>query len=201
MRDLFEFDDEKRFISDDEVVYQVTNNLNTAKKVGKLLRDNENVTIEEIIEELSPARRNLALSVIELYKRIQGRRQNLTQIRNSDEIYKYMYNEMADLEVEECWVILLNQAAKIIRKVRISRGGLASTQVDVRVILKEALKVNATSLILTHNHPSGNIHPSGDDDRLTDSLFKAAKTMNIRMLDHVIVTDGAYYSYADEGRI
>ena len=201
MKDLFEFDDEKRFISDDEVVYQVTNNLNTAKKVGKLLRDKENVTIEEIIEELSPARRNLALSVIELYKRIQGRKQNLIQIRNSEQIYQHMYHDMADLEVEECWVILLNQAAKVIRKVRISRGGLASTQVDIRVVLKEALKVNATSLILTHNHPSGNIHPSGDDDRLTDSLFKAAKTMNIRLLDHVIVADGAYYSYADEGRI
>ena len=201
MKDLFDFDAEKRFISDDEVIYQVTNNLKTAAKVGKILRDNENVTIEEVVEELSPARRNLALSVIELYKRIQGRKQNLTQIRNSEQIYKYMYKDMADLEVEECWVILLNQAAKVIRKVRISKGGLASTQVDIRVVLKEALKVSATSLISTHNHPSGNIHPSGDDDRLTQSLYQAAKTINIRMLDHVIVADGAYYSYADEGRI
>lgn len=123
------------------------------------------------------------------------------QIRNSEHIYKYFYPLMCDLSIEECWVMLLNQAAKIIQAVKISAGGLASTQVDIRCILREALLKRATSIILCHNHPSGNIHPSGDDDRLTQSLFQAAKVMNIRMLDHVIVTDGAYYSYADEGRI
>lgn len=123
------------------------------------------------------------------------------QIRNSEHIYKYFYPLMCDLSTEECWVMLLNQAAKIIQAVKISSGGLASTQVDIRCILREALLKRATSIILCHNHPSGNIHPSGDDDRLTQSLYQAAKVMNIRMLDHVIVTDGAYYSYADEGRI
>ena len=199
MKDLFE--DEKRFISDAEVVYQVTNNIKTAEKVEKIIRENQYISIEEICEELSPARRNLALSIIELYKRLQGHRDAVKTIRNSDNIYQYMYPSMADLKVEECWCIYLNQAANIIRKVRISQGGIASTQVDIRVILKHALLLQATSLILVHNHPSGNIHPSADDDRLTDSLFKASKTMNIRMLDHVVFTDSGYYSYADEGRI
>lgn len=108
---------------------------------------------------------------------------------------------MADLKVEECWVIFLNQGARIIRKQRISVGELASTQADVRVILREALAYNATSVILCHNHPSGNIRPSQDDDRLTHSLQEAGRIMNIRLLDHVIVTDGNHYSYGDEGRL
>lgn len=199
MKDLFE--EEKRFISDSEVVYQVTNNLVTAAKVEKIMRENEYISIEEVINELSPARKQLALSVIELYKRLNEKKHDLQQIRNSEHIYQLMYRDLADLHVEECWAIFLNQAAKVIRKTRISSGGLASTQVDIRVILKEALKVEATSLILVHNHPSGNIHPSGDDDRLTKSLHDSAKILNIRMLDHVVITQGAYYSYADEGRL
>ena len=96
---------------------------------------------------------------------------------------------------------LLNQASKVIDTVRISRGGLASTQVDVRCILREALLKRATAFVLCHNHPSGNRTPSTDDDRLTQSVAVASKTMNIRLLDHLIVTDGGYYSYADEGRL
>ena len=91
----------------------------------------------------------------------------------------------------------LNQAARII----LSVGRLASTQVDVRVILHEALSCNAVSMILCHNHPSGNFQPSKDDDRLTHALLEAGRIMNIRLLDHVIVTDGSYYSYGDEGRL
>lgn len=123
------------------------------------------------------------------------------QIRCSEDIYKYFHPVMCDLPIEECWVMLLNQASKIIDVIKISQGGLASTQVDVRCILREALLKRATSLIMSHNHPSGNIRPSADDDRLTQALFQASKVMNIRMLDHVIISDGQYYSYADEGRI
>lgn len=112
-----------------------------------------------------------------------------------------MYRNLTDLKVEECWAVFLNQASRVIRKQRISVGGLASTQVDVRVILKIALQCNATSMILCHNHPSGNTRPSQDDDRLTHSLLEAGRVMNIRLLDHVIVSDGNYYSYGDERRL
>ena len=199
MKDLFE--DEKRNLSDSEIVYQITNNLVTSAKVERILRNCEYISIEEICEELTPARKNLALAVIEMYKRLQERGKAVRQIRNSQHIYDLMYKDMIDLHVEECWCIFLNQAANVIRKERISKGGLASTQVDIRVILREALKVEATSLILVHNHPSGNTRPSGDDDRLTTSLHNACKTLNIRMLDHVVFADNTYYSYADEGRI
>ena len=84
---------------------------------------------------------------------------------------------------------------------RISRGGLTETNVDVRIIIKEAVMNNATALALVHNHPSGNIHPSKFDDTLTQTLKKACELMRIHFLDHVIVCDGDYYSYHDRGKL
>lgn len=151
---------------------------------------------------IGPAKAVTILAASELGKRRKeeepARRK---QIRCSADIYDWFHPLMCDLPVEECWIMLLNQASKVIDTVRISRGGLASTQVDVRCILREALLKRATAFVLCHNHPSGNRTPSTDDDRLTQSVAVASKTMNIRLLDHLIVTDGGYYSYADEGRL
>ena len=108
---------------------------------------------------------------------------------------------MCDLPTEECWVLLLNQANKVIDKVKISAGGLSATAVDVRCILREALLKRASAIALCHNHPSGSIRPSREDDLLTKQVAQASECMNIRFIDHVILTDGAFYSYADEGRI
>lgn len=116
-------------------------------------------------------------------------------------VYDFMLPKMQDLDTEEAWVLLMNQRFRLIKAVRLSHGGLSETAVDVRVILREALLANATVLTLTHNHPSGNCRPSGDDDRLTQKLKRAAETMRIYMVDHVIITDGEYYSYAEEGKI
>lgn len=201
MKDLFEICGECRHLSDAEVVYQLTNSKETSNQVNAMLANGGNVSIEDICNLLTPARREMALAVIELYKRIKERKNNSKTIRASTDVYEVMHPYMADLKVEECWAIYLNQAGRIIRKQRISVGGLASTQVDVRVILREALTCNATSMILCHNHPSGNTRPSQDDDRLTHSLLEAGRTMNIRLLDHVIVADGSHYSYGDEGRL
>lgn len=201
MKDLFEICGECRHLSDAEVVYQLTNSKETSNQVNAMLANGGNVSIEDICNLLTPARREMALAVIELYKRIKERKNNRKTIHASTDVYEVMHPYMADLKVEECWAIYLNQAARIIRKQRISVGGLASTQVDVRVILREALTCNATSMILCHNHPSGNTRPSQDDDRLTHALLEAGRTMNIRLLDHVIVSDGSHYSYGDEGRL
>lgn len=201
MKDLFEICGECRHLSDAEVVYQLTNSKETSNQVNAMLANGGNVSIEDICNLLTPARREMALAVIELYKRIKERKNNSKTIRASTDVYEVMHPYMADLKVEECWAIYLNQAGRIIRKQRISVGGLSSTQVDVRVILREALTCNATSMILCHNHPSGNTRPSQDDDRLTHSLLEAGRTMNIRLLDHVIVADGSHYSYGDEGRL
>ena len=116
-------------------------------------------------------------------------------------IYEYMLPKMQDLDTEEAWVLLMNQRFRLIKAVRISRGGLSETAVDVRIILREALLANATTLTLVHNHPSGTARPSGDDNRITQKLKAACDTMRLYMVDHVIVTDGKYYSYAEEGKI
>lgn len=201
MKDLFEMCGECRHLSDAEVVYQITNSEKTSKEVEKMLLQSDNVTIEEICQTLTPARRAMAMAVIELYKRMQSRKTDNKVIKCSEDIYNVMHRYLQNLDHEECWVIFLNQSSRIIRKQRVSVGGLASTQVDVRLILREALKVCATSLILVHNHPSGNVRPSADDDRLTMALQQASKILNIKMLDHVIYADDQHYSYADEGRL
>ena len=201
MNDLFEMCGECRHLSDAEVVYQITNSEKTSKEVEKMLLQSDNVTIEEICQTLTPARRAMAMAVIELYKRMQSRKADNKVIKCSEDIYNVMHRYLQNLDHEECWVIFLNQSGKIIRKQRVSVGGLASTQVDVRLILREALKVCATSLVLVHNHPSGNVRPSADDDRLTMALQQASKILNIKMLDHVIYADEQHYSYADEGRL
>lgn len=151
---------------------------------------------------IGPAKAITILAASELGKRRkdEGLSERL-RVRCSQDIFLYFHPLMCDLPVEECWVMLLNQASRLIDALRISQGGLASTQVDVRCILREALLKRATALVLCHNHPSGNTRPSTDDDRLTQALSQAAKVMNIRMLDHLIVSDGGYYSYADEGRL
>ena len=116
-------------------------------------------------------------------------------------IYEEMHPVMQDLDVEEGWVLLMNQNFKLIKKMCISRGGLTETAIDVRIIVKQALLCNATVVALCHNHPSGSLRPSGSDDSLTNKVKDACNLMRLFFLDHVIITDGGYYSYSEEGRI
>lgn len=115
--------------------------------------------------------------------------------------YEFMLPRMQDLDVEEAWVLLMNQRFRLIKAVRLSHGGLSETAVDVRIAMREAILAGATVLTLCHNHPSGNCRPSNNDDILTQSMKKACETMRIYMADHIIVTDGRWYSYAEEGKI
>ena len=108
---------------------------------------------------------------------------------------------MQDLDVEEFHVLLMNQRFKLIKAIRVSHGGITETAVDVRVIMKEAILNNATVMVACHNHPSGNNRPSKEDDRLTERMKKACELLRVYFLDHVIITDGAYYSYREEGRV
>ncbi|EJW97076.1 DNA repair protein RadC [gut metagenome] len=162
------------------------------------------LTIEELCryKGIGPAKAVTILAAAELGRRRkeEPREERKTVVRSHD-VYEYFYPLMCDLPTEECWVLLLNQALKVIDRVKIGTGGLTSTAVDVRCILREALLRRAVALMLCHNHPSGSLRPSKEDDRLTQQLAQSAQLMNIRLLDHVILTDGAYYSYADEGKI
>ena len=116
-------------------------------------------------------------------------------------IYNHMHPIMQDLDVEEFWCLFINRNYKLIKKFRVSRGGLTETAVDIRIIMREAVVSNATILAVCHNHPSGNLIPSKCDDELTTSIKRACEVMRIYFLDHVIITDGAYYSYHEQGRI
>lgn len=149
-----------------------------------------------------PAKSITIMAALELGKRRKlQERSERTTIRSSADIYELFHPLLCDLPTEEFWVLLLNQAAKVIDKVRISRGGIDQTTADVRTILREALLQRAVQIVLIHNHPSGNPSPSHADRSLTELVRKAAQTMNIRLTDHIIVTDGKYYSFNDEGII
>lgn len=188
-----------------------TKNESAVDLMRKVLNDYHNnlnelgkVSVEELCryKGIGQAKAITILAASELGKR---RREEAAyprkQIFSSKDVYECFYPIMCDLPIEECWVLLLNQASRVIEKVKVSTGGLSATAVDVRCILREALLKRASAIALCHNHPSGNIHPSREDDRLTDQLNKASQVMNIRLVDHVIVTDGCFYSYTDEGRI
>lgn len=126
---------------------------------------------------------------------------NVPQITNSESAYAIMRYNIGHLNHEEFWVIALNNAKKIITKFRVGQGGLSATVVDPKIIVKTALDNYANSIILYHNHPSGNASPSNQDDMITQKISKAASYLDIPVIDHIIVCENTYYSYADEGRI
>lgn len=151
---------------------------------------------------LGPAKSITIMAALELGKRRKLQETSERQtIQASTDIYNLFHPILCDLPTEEFWILLLNQASKVIGKARISRGGINQTVVDVREVLREALIHRATQLALVHNHPSGNPRPSNDDVRLTQHIAKSAELMNIRLVDHLIVCDGVFYSFNDEGRI
>ena len=169
---------------------------NSLDRVGRL-------SMEELchFKGIGPAKAITILAACELGRRRAVEQPERKQVRSAAQVYEYYYPYLCDAPVEECHVLLLNQSARIIDSVRIGMGGLTKTVVDVRLILREALLKRATSLILCHNHPSGNLRPSAHDDRLTRQVQEAARLLNLTLADHVIFTDHGYYSYADEGRL
>lgn len=120
------------------------------------------------------------------------------KIKGSADVFEY-FHHLADLPNEEFWTIYLNRANKIVSAQRISQGGITGTVADTRLILKNALDQFACGIILCHNHPSGNLAPSQEDKTLTQKIKQAAQIFDIAILDHIIVSDMGYYSFADEG--
>ena len=142
------------------------------------------------------------LAACELGKRRQQEKAAERQdLGSATAVYNFMHPKMQDLDVEEAWALMMNQNFKLIKAVRISHGGITETAVDVRIIIREAVLCNTTVLALCHNHPSNSIRPSKMDDQLTERVRKACELMRIHFMDHVIVADGAYYSYHEQGLI
>ena len=176
------------------ILADCNNNLNT---LGKM-------TIRELCKYtgIGEAKAITILAACELGKRRQAETpEERPDLGTATRIYNHMHPVMPDLDVEEFWALLLNQHYRLIKKVRISHGGITETAVDIRIIMKEAVLANCTILAVCHNHPSGNLAPSKADEILTRSLNRACEVMNIHFLDHVIVTDGKYYSFREQGII
>ncbi len=134
-----------------------------------------------------------------------GRRRKLTEviknpkITSSSNAFEIMEPILADLKHEEFWVLILNQGNKVIHKAKVSSGGVSTTVADSKMIFKPAIEKLGSSIILCHNHPSGNLKPSAADIQLTKKNVEAGKLLDIRVLDHIIVANNKYYSFADEG--
>ncbi|MDR2679333.1 MAG: DNA repair protein RadC [Tannerella sp.] len=122
-------------------------------------------------------------------------------IRSSHDAFLLFYPLLCDIPHEELWVAFTNSASRVIEKTKISQGGLGEASADLRFIMKAAINATCQGIILCHNHPSGNLHPSGHDDSLTARVGEAAKLLGMQLLDHIIISDKHYYSYADEGRL
>jgi len=123
------------------------------------------------------------------------------QVSSSNQVYEYIKSVLTDLPHEEFWIVILNRANKIIGKQLIGRGGVSQTTADVKVIFKKSIDKLASAIILAHNHPSGNLKPSPSDISLTKKVVEGANLLDLKVLDHLIIGDGNYLSFADEGLI
>ena len=123
------------------------------------------------------------------------------RITASSDVYRFLKSQMEDLNHEEFWILLLDRSNKVIGQKMISKGGVAGTVVDAKLIFKPAIERFASHIILSHNHPSGNLNPSEQDINLTKKLKQAGQHLDITVLDHVIITAHGYYSFSDEGRL
>ncbi|WP_417429472.1 RadC family protein [Halpernia sp.] len=120
------------------------------------------------------------------------------QISTSNDAFKVFHPFLADLSTEEFWVIFLNQKNKILGKSQLSTGGINYSLVDVRVLFRKAFEFSCTGIMVAHNHPSGNLKPSEADMKITKQISEAGKILNIQLLDHLIITQSTYFSFADE---
>lgn len=139
------------------------------------------------------------LAALELGKRRGAEPlEDYDKITCSKDVFRIMHPHIADLDHEQFWVLMLNNSNKVIFKFSLSKGGITATMVDTRLLFKSALAHGATSVILTHNHPSGTLQPSQADKTITQKIKKAGELLDIKVLDHIIVTEKTYFSFADE---
>jgi len=175
-----------------DVLKLADNNLNKLGKLG----------IEELqkLKGIGRAKAINILAAMELGRRRKSSEIDTDQkIRSSNDVYTIFHPMLSDLKYEEFWLIYLNRSNRIICRHKISQGGISGTITDVRLIMKKALELLASSIIICHNHPSGNREPSEADKRITTKIKDASAYFDISLLDHLIVTDNGYYSFADNG--
>jgi DNA repair protein RadC len=177
-----------------ELLAVVNNNLNS---LGKL-------TIADLrkLNGIGPAKAVRIAAALEL-----GRRRKLAevpdiiQIRCSKDVADIFQPVLSDLAHEEFWILFLNRSNKVINRMKLSQGGISGTVTDVRMVMKKAIECLASGIIVCHNHPSGNLNPSESDTKITQKIKEAGNLMDIQLLDHLIISDKDYYSFADNGLV
>lgn len=185
--------------------------LDAAKKLlsasGNKLDELGQMTAQQIVNKKIPGIGKVkALNIVAALELGRRRReetalQKRSQITSSNQAFQHLIGFMENLATEEFWVLLLDRSNKIIRSALISKGGISGTVVDKRVVFKMAIEHNACGIIMSHNHPSGNLKPSKEDIKLTEEFVKAGSFMDIPILDHLIIAGNSYFSFADEGYI
>ena len=190
------FDNDYRERTDKELIAELTKHSDQVAEEWEW-----NYSMERLYNRLTPHRRRIAIAAVELYKRREMGRKRSGRIRSSQDIDRIMRPIVADLETEEFWLLPLTQCGGTMKLIRISAGSIDQTPADVRVIMRWLVEVGATQFAVIHNHPGGNCLPSREDDRITERIKDAAQIFGFRMLDHLIITWGTYYSYMDEGRL
>lgn len=173
----------------------LTSTNNNLNELGRM-------SIEDLVrvKGIGVAKAITLVAALELGSR-RGRSNKLEKavIKGSLQAFEILFPVLGELEHEEFWIVMLNRAHKVLGTKKISQGGLTGTVIDTRMILKHAIEKRATSLIVSHNHPSGNRKPSEADMLITKKLKEAASLMDITILDHIIIADHSYFSFADEG--
>jgi len=170
------------------------------KSVGNNVNELTKLNLEKLInfKGIGEAKAISILTALELGKRSQNTvQQEKPLIKSSEDVFRVMYPVIGHLQHEEFWVLYLNNANKVIGKYQVSKGGLTSTVVDIRLLFKRALELAAVAVIICHNHPSGKLTPSSLDKQLTEKIKNAGKSLDIKLLDHLIVTEKSYFSFTD----
>lgn len=173
------------------ILASIDNNLN---KLGKL-------SISDLVKfkGIGEAKAISIITALELGRRRRlEEAMELPQITGSKAIFDLMQPLIGELQHEEFWIVYLNNSNKVLHKEQLSKGGLTGTLVDVRLVFKKGIELFSTAIILCHNHPSGKLQPSQADKSITSKLKLAGETLDIKVLDHIIITENAYFSFADE---
>ncbi|MBP7507342.1 MAG: DNA repair protein RadC [Prolixibacteraceae bacterium] len=202
-------------LSDAELLAIVINsgskNESALELAKRILKDNQNeldvigkLSVERLksYKGIGEKKATNILAALELgRRRLMTERNKIFKISCSNDAFEILRVEISDLSHEEFWVLYLDRSNKVIDKRKISQGGISGTVIDVRIILKQAIEKLASAIILSHNHPSGNVRPSQNDLDITKKALEAAKLVDIKVLDHLIICGSEYLSLADEGLI
>ena len=175
-----------------DVVAGPTVNINTASAAE----------MAEVLQGIGEAKAVSIAAALEVGRRRRGEdAPKIEKIGSSKDAYHILHPMLGELEHEEFWILFLNNSNKVLHKAQLSKGGITGTLVDVRIVMKQALELGAVAIILAHNHPSGTLRPSAADKQITQKIKTASETLDIKVLDHLIITQKSYYSFADENML